>query len=90
MDALEKLRSEKIDLVLLETCLPGKDGWNVLDEMKRDEELKKVPVIIFTTGLYGKKYRDYIWKYHLPVLKKPFEKEELIKIVGNSLNAASP
>jgi two-component system, chemotaxis family, response regulator Rcp1 len=38
------------DLILLDLNLPRKDGREVLAEIKQDEELKKIPVIILTTS----------------------------------------
>ena len=37
-------------LVLLDLNLPGTDGREVLQEMKRDEELRCIPVIVLTTS----------------------------------------
>ncbi len=47
-EAIAKLRSEKIDLVILDLILPGTDGFGFLDICKNDSELKKIPVIAFT------------------------------------------
>ena len=38
------------ELVLLDLNLPRKDGRSVLAEIKRDPELRKIPVVIFTTS----------------------------------------
>lgn len=38
------------DLVLLDLNLPGKDGREVLAEMKADPDLRKIPVIALTTS----------------------------------------
>ena len=38
------------DLVLLDLNLPRKDGYKVLGEMKADEELRRIPVIVLTTS----------------------------------------
>ena len=46
--ALEKIRSEKPDLVLLDLIMPIKNGFEVLGEMAIDDILKKIPVIIFS------------------------------------------
>lgn len=37
-------------LVLLDLNLPGTDGREVLEEMKNDEDLKDIPVIVMTTS----------------------------------------
>jgi len=41
-------KKEKPDLVLLDIILPKKDGYDVLRELKQDESLKKIPVILLT------------------------------------------
>ena len=38
------------DLILLDLNLPGKDGREVLGEIKADEDLRKIPVVILTTS----------------------------------------
>jgi chemotaxis family two-component system response regulator Rcp1 len=41
-------------LVVLDLNLPRKDGRAVLDEVKGDPELRKIPVVIFTTSRSGR------------------------------------
>ena len=50
--ALEKLRHEGFDLVLLDMEMPEMDGFAVLDEMMRDLALRDLPVIV-TSSLEG-------------------------------------
>src|SRR5512142_326829 len=38
------------DLILLDLNLPKKDGREVLAEVKQDETLKKIPVVVLTTS----------------------------------------
>lgn len=38
------------DLVLLDLNLPGKDGWELLREMKDDANLRDIPVVILTVS----------------------------------------
>ncbi len=47
-ETLKKIRSEKPDLVLLDLIMPGKSGFEVLEELKMDDELKNVPVVILS------------------------------------------
>ena len=44
--ALSRIREIKPFAVLLDVMLPGKDGWEILQELKSDPELKEIPVII--------------------------------------------
>lgn len=47
-DGLQKISAEKPDLVLLDIILPKKDGYEVLEEVKKNEATKDVPVLILT------------------------------------------
>lgn len=45
-EALERLRAEPFDLVLLDVLMPEMDGHAVLEELKRDPALRDIPVIV--------------------------------------------
>ncbi len=45
---IELAKKEKPSMILLDLILPKKDGFEVLKEIKADEELKNTPVIILT------------------------------------------
>ncbi len=38
------------DLILLDLNLPGKEGWEVLEEIKQAETLRAIPVVVLTTS----------------------------------------
>ena len=48
-EALSKLRSEEIDLVISDIQMPRMDGLTLLQEMKKDERFAKLPVILVTS-----------------------------------------
>ncbi len=48
LSALAKMRSEPVDVVLLDVVMPGLSGYKVLEEMKRDKGLRNVPVLMIT------------------------------------------
>lgn len=55
LEAMEFLRQQdrfarapRPDLILLDLTLPGKDGREVLSEIKDDENLKSIPVVVLT------------------------------------------
>lgn len=45
-EALILLRSQDIDLVLLDVLMPEMDGYQVLEEMRRDNRLRNIPIIM--------------------------------------------
>ena len=47
-EGLNKLFAEKQNLVILDLVLPGKNGFEVLSEMKLNPKTKNIPVIIMT------------------------------------------
>ena len=52
-EALERLRNprpKRPDLVLLDLVLPGQSGFEVLAEVKEDEELRAIPVVVLAAS----------------------------------------
>ncbi|MGO9015655.1 MAG: response regulator [Dissulfurispiraceae bacterium] len=45
-EAIQRIRELRPFTVLLDVMLPGKDGWEVLQEVKCDPELKDIPIVI--------------------------------------------
>ena len=73
--------SPRPDLVLLDLNLPKKDGREVLAEIKSDETLKRIPVVILTTS---KAEEDILKTYSLHAncfITKPIDLNQFIKVV---------
>ena len=69
------------DLVLLDLNLPRKDGREVLEEIKEDDELKLVPVVVLTTS---EAERDLVRTYDLHAnayVVKPLDLDRFIEVV---------
>ncbi len=69
------------DLILLDLNLPGKDGREVLAEIKRDEDLRRIPVVILTTS---QAEADVARAYDLHAnayVTKPLHIEQFITVV---------
>jgi len=49
-EGLEKMREIKPDLILLDIIMPKMGGFEVMEEMQKDIELKKIPVIIISNS----------------------------------------
>ena len=85
-EGLSMIRKEHPDLILLDLMMPDMDGWEVYQQMKADEAIKNIPVIVVTAraqsidkvlGLHIAKVDDYI--------SKPFTPQELLNSVDNVL-----
>lgn len=69
------------DLILLDLNLPKKSGREVLEEIKGDERLKHIPVVILTTS---QAEQDIISSYHLRAnayVTKPVDLDQFLKVV---------
>lgn len=47
-EAMRKIKAKKPDLILLDLVMPEKDGFEILEELRIDHELKKIPVLILS------------------------------------------
>ena len=52
-EGLNKILNNKYDLVLLDMILPKMDGFKVLEEVKKNQSLKNLPIVV-TSNLYDK------------------------------------
>lgn len=69
------------DLILLDLNLPGKDGREVLEEIKSDKDLGRIPVVILTTS---QAEEDIVRTYNLHAncyVTKPVDLEQFVKVV---------
>jgi CheY-like chemotaxis protein len=78
--------SPRPDIILLDLNLPKKDGREVLKEIKEDDNLKNIPVVILTTSNAEK---DILRAYDLHAnayITKPLDFDQFIKVVGSIEN----
>lgn len=88
LEALDFLRREgdfsdavKPDLILLDLNLPGMNGTELLEKIKEDRDLKRIPVVILTTS---KAEADIISSYNLHAncyITKPVDLEQFMVVI---------
>ncbi|MEH1788685.1 response regulator [Nostoc sp.] len=74
------------DIILLDLNLPRKDGREVLAEIKGDENLKRIPVVVLTTS---QAEEDILKAYNLSAncyITKPVDFDQFVKIVQSIEN----
>ena len=83
-EGIAKVKKENPDIVICDIKMPGKDGYEVLKEIKKDP-IKWRPVIMLTVlsemGSIRKAY-DYEADYYIT---KPFKVEDIIKAIHTML-----
>lgn len=93
VEAMEYLRKEgkfkdavRPNLILLDLNMPRKDGREVLQELKQDEELRLIPVVVLTTS---KAEEDIVRSYELHCncyIKKPVNIDQLHTVIQSIEN----
>lgn len=87
LEAMSLLRGEgggeaiMPDLILLDLNMPRMDGREVLDELKKDERLKTIPVIVLTTS---EEEQDVLRSYQLGAnsyITKPVDLGQFVRVV---------
>lgn len=78
-DALAFLRQEWLDLVLTDYNMPGMDGLELIKEMKKDEALEGIPVVMVTTEGSQQRIKEFLENGAADYIKKPFTPENIRK-----------
>ncbi|MFQ5700987.1 MAG: PleD family two-component system response regulator, partial [Acidobacteriota bacterium] len=78
VEGLERARSEKPDLILLDIEMPGMDGWEMLRLLRLEESTRRVPVAMFTI-LFDLREKVRALKYGAQeYVTKPFKMQDLL------------
>lgn len=92
IEGLEKVKTEKPDLILLDIMLPGKGGIAMYRDLRKDEETKDIPVIIITGVARGKQFEERMMRQDpdIPLpdgyIEKPMKAEVVLKLVNELLS----
>ncbi|MEA2059089.1 MAG: response regulator [Thermodesulfobacteriota bacterium] len=87
-EALEVLKNNWIDIVLTDFTMPVMDGLKLLQEMKKDDLFREIPVVVITTEGNQKRVDSFFENGAAGYIKKPFTPEQvrdiIISIMGES------
>ncbi len=90
IEALDVINKEWLDIVLTDYNMPAMNGLELLEEMKKDEIFKSVPVVMVTTEGSNERVEEFISKGAIDYLKKPFTpqqiKDKLNRILGEPID----
>ncbi len=82
-EGLEKTKSEKPDLIILDILMPEKDGYTFVKELKYKENIKDVPIIVIS----GKDTLKILFEKEgiTDYFVKPLDTKELIEKINKRL-----
>jgi CheY-like chemotaxis protein len=84
-EAMERLREQSFDVMLLDVMMPRTDGWQVLEAVKADDDLKDLPVVMLTAKVQD---QDQIrgWSHGAAdYITKPFSPLALSQVLQDVL-----
>ncbi len=87
--AFDELQKEKPDIILLDLLMPGMDGYEFLEKIKKEKEFKNIKVIILT-NLGQKREIERALKLGANdyIVKAYFTPEEVVRKVEKLLNCS--
>lgn len=86
-EGLEMAKGKNPDLILLDIILPKKDGYEVLKELKLDENTKKIPVVLLTNlGSINDVEKALEMGATTYLIKADYKLEEVVKKIKEILN----
>jgi len=89
---LEKAKETRPDLIILDVQMPGKSGFKVFSELKKDESLKNTPVVMLTgikektgLGFSAEDMEEYLGSEPEAYIEKPVDAATLQNTVSRLL-----
>ena len=83
--ALEEMRAEEPNIVLSDVAMPGKDGYELCQEIKQDIQLSHIPVILVTAKITAENQVEGLNVGADAYVTKPFEPAVLSALIQSQL-----
>ena len=81
-EALEKVKKEKPDVILLDVMMPDMSGWDVCKKIKEDASTKDIPVIMLTI-LFGEEEKKKSFEVKADAhIEKPIIIDRIIGVIN--------
>ena len=80
-DALELLKTEKVDIIISDFNMPGMDGGQLVRHIKANPDYSKIPVIMLTTENSKNRLSEAKEAGAIGWMNKPFKSEHLVAAV---------
>ncbi len=85
LEALNRIRTQPPDLVILDLMLPGMDGFAVCALLKRDQRFSRIPIIILSARSQPQDKKTGTDLGADAYLTKPFQSKELLETITRLL-----
>ena len=86
LDAIDKAKTEKPDLILLDVMMPIMNGFEVCQKLKDDAETQNIPIIMLSAAAQSDTITKSLELGAKDYIVKPFEPERLDKMLFKYLD----
>ena len=95
LDAWEKATTQSPDLIVLDAMIPKKTGFEICEQLKKDDRWRKIPILMLTAITRDSGKTDEYWREKSQAddfMSKPFKATELVERILKLLgpDEASP
>lgn len=87
--ALECLKKEKIDLIVMDVVMPGMDGMRFIHALQQSKSLASIPLIIMSALPYNELAKETHMLSNCEIIAKPFDISDLLEAVRRSIQKDS-
>ena len=88
-EGLDKAETEKPNLILLDTNMPVMNGYEMLEQLRKNPQLKDIPVIMLTAMCEAQDITKASSYNIADYVTKPFDFTELVEKISNALENKS-
>ncbi|MEO2105817.1 MAG: response regulator [Actinomycetota bacterium] len=81
-DALDRVRDERPDLILLDVMMPNVNGWQVAETLKNDPETRNIPIVFLSARAMEADVRKGTDLGVQAYVTKPFDPIDLMDLVN--------
>jgi CheY-like chemotaxis protein len=92
IEGMDKVKTEKPDLILLDILMPEKGGIAMYRDLRNNDETKDIPVIVVTGVSRGQRFEERMMgrEPNIPApdgyIRKPMKPEVMLKLLGELLS----
>ena len=83
LEALDLLKKEEIDLIITDLMMPWMDGFELIEAINSNEQLKRIPLLVVSARISGDDKEKVLYQGINDYLQKPFSKKELVMRIEN-------
>jgi len=85
-ECLEKLKSEKPDLILMDMMMPGMSGRETTEKIRSNPKTRSLKIAFLTVARFSEVGKDSLKKLNvLDYITKPFDNKDMVKRVKKAL-----